>query len=248
MSWKPEEDERVSAAVPLIGRPIQTDGGPPQEMPFKLSLRAIWGFIKGNTAYDVSRMREAGVQHVIGKGKKPAAEAELIVQEAAKTDAERQVKLAEAYAIKKKADDDSMLARVNTLDKFVDTVSKLKQYGGDLGFDLEELQRTVFQTGQPARAAKKTAPMAQTGAQVSAKANVAAGVNLSITGSYEKVPGEPVSEDDQDREDERIQESYYDQPNYQADDEEEESESIDADGESESSEEDESSLEEEPAP
>lgn len=240
MSWKPEEEEQVSAAIPLIGRPIDPDNDPKTQKSFWLSIRMIWAKVKGDTAYDVTRMREAGVQHVIGKGRKPAAEAELIVSEAVKTRAEAEVKIAAAAAIRSRAIDDSLRARSAAMKEFAETVTILKQAGGGIGFDFADLGRAVFQNDLSRAASSSNVNM-------TADLKVQSTVTI-LSGPNEKVPGEHVGEEDQDREDERIQESYYDQPNYQADDDEEESESIDADGESESSEEDESSLEEEPAP
>ena len=168
MSWKPEDDqEDYSSLVPWKGRqsPPENDDAPYEEIEkieqgFFATLRKLYRAIRGNTATDVSRLKEATIQQVEGPGRLQLAQAEAKIAEAAKLHAEAEKAHAEAQKIKAEgqsalidAETRSMTAKAEAVDRVLRAISKIRQEGGDVAFDEAELRtmlsmRESTETGQ----------------------------------------------------------------------------------------------------
>lgn len=124
---------------------------------FGLVVQDIWNAVRGYTAEDVSRLKEGGIQIVEGKGRLPNAEAAVKVAEAAKLHAEAEEiraraekTQAEAGAIRSKTRIEEIKGVASAYSDFVDVASKFKQAGGNVAFDMEQLQKLIDRAlGEP---------------------------------------------------------------------------------------------------
>ncbi len=110
----------------------------------------LWHAVRGYTANDIGRLKEAGVRLVenesdlkaadvrkkLAQAERSFAEAEYLRQAAALKRSKAEKKDAEAEAIRIKATTDA-------LDRFSDAVSRIRQQGGDVAFSLEQLENLI---------------------------------------------------------------------------------------------------------
>lgn len=125
-------------------------------------LRNLWHKVKGYTASDVLRLKEAAIQNVEGEALKKLSEAKKNEAEAARLFAESErIKRESAIkdleiANKKKSlvdsiteEDMSKLERVaNATERLNNAISSIRQKGGDVGFDSETIKKILESNDQ----------------------------------------------------------------------------------------------------
>ncbi len=120
-------------------------------------LRQLWNWLKGHTATEARRLKEASVRKVEGEAaksqkeaKKIDAEAELIYarkekkkQEAKREELERlkERKKLETETLEQKAENSERIA--NAFERVEKAISRIRQKGGDVALDDEQLQRLL---------------------------------------------------------------------------------------------------------
>jgi len=153
MTW----DQKSEAPPVLIQKTARLLPAPPEQAQqtrrsFFRVLKDIWNAVKGYTADDIARLKEGGVQQVEGKGQTAVAEAKAKVAEAAERHAKAELNLAEArkadaeaYATKKKADGEYAKNVADAMVTVVEAMSRIKQAGGSVSFDLNQIERLLCQ-------------------------------------------------------------------------------------------------------
>ena len=157
MEWTPEQEQEdqalviVSKTAKPLSRPSATSQQQKQkERAFFCTVRNAWNWLRGYTAEDVAKLKEAGIQKLQGEGLKPLAEARAKVGEAAerhanaeKLRAEAEKAKAEADAIRRKADGEYAKDISIAVQNVADAMSKIKQAGGTVAFDEQQLLKLL---------------------------------------------------------------------------------------------------------
>lgn len=163
--WGPEQSEEQVVLVQKTAKMLPVPAGQEQKARrgfFKV-LADIGKAIKGYTADDIGRLKEGGVQKVEGEGQKAIAEAQAKVAEAAKLHAEAELKRAEAelkraevskakaeaYATARKADGEYAKDVAAAWNSFQEAQSRIKQAGGSVSFDFEQIFHLLCRGEQP---------------------------------------------------------------------------------------------------
>lgn len=147
MSFNGCEDEKRSALMPWEGRAAIAQEGKPasdseqQARSFAKTMLHLWKLVRGYTADDIARLKEAGVRQVEAKAAKDFAEAEEKIANAAKAHAE-------AEAIRAKAACDLLTAKLEAVERVEAAISRIKQKGGAVAFSEDELRAIVLRTGE----------------------------------------------------------------------------------------------------
>lgn len=157
--WTPEDDApETSALIPWKG----TENAPatsrqPQQHPksFFYFVAYCWRLLRGYTANDIDRLKEAGVRQVEAKAEKEHAEATAKIGTAAREHAEAEraraeaEKLrAEARALRSKSEVENLLAQVEAFERVETAISRIKQRGGDVAFSKAEILRLVWRESE----------------------------------------------------------------------------------------------------
>jgi hypothetical protein len=157
--WTPEgETPKTSALIPWKGTENAPSRSPrSQQHPksFFYFVAYFWRLLKGYTANDIDRLKEAGVRLVEGKAEKEHAEATAKIAtaarehgEAERARAEAEKLRAEADLLRAKSDADSLLSQVEAFERVETAISKIKQRGGDVAFSKAEILRLVWRESE----------------------------------------------------------------------------------------------------
>lgn len=128
----------------LIARQVEPVGEKENKKIKKSFLRTIGeflGFVKKYTASDIDRLKEAGVALVEAKTAAKEAEAFEKIAKAAELHASAELKKAQSAATKLDAEGNLLVKRAEAMERAANAFSKIKQNGGDIAFDSEQLKR-----------------------------------------------------------------------------------------------------------
>lgn len=143
MSWNSEKEELgTQAMLPWNGRPsasAESANSIEEQKGFLRLMQCFWQAIKGYTATDIDRIKEAGVQKIEAQARKDHAEADAKIAAAARDHAEAEKLRAEADAIRCKAKNDQLITQAEAIERFSNAVSNIRRKGGDVGFSQKEL-------------------------------------------------------------------------------------------------------------
>ncbi len=117
----------------------------------------LWRWLRGYTAEDINRLKEAGVSRVEAETDAKAAEAALKISEAHKNFAEKEKIAQEALLIKAQAartiaEADKIKAEaeklrvdtvVDAIDRLSTAASRIRQSGGEIFLDKEQLEKLI---------------------------------------------------------------------------------------------------------
>jgi hypothetical protein len=120
-------------------------------------LRTIWNWIRGQTASEARRLKEAGVRAVEGEAAKRVNEAKKLDAEAEKMYAETEQKRQEAALLELQRRKQEAQLEGEQLEKDIEraeriadaaervekAISTIRQKGGDVAFDTEQLKRLL---------------------------------------------------------------------------------------------------------
>ena len=101
----------------------------------------ILGLMHRYTVEDLCRLKEAAISEREGLGRKANAEAAKLIAEAANLQAEADLKNAKISAIRNSTEDRQDAA----LDRVLDAISNIKQQGGSVASDSEQLEHMLKQ-------------------------------------------------------------------------------------------------------
>ena len=125
-------------------------------------LVQLWRWLKGFSAEDFNRLKEAGVRRVeaesdvkaaeamqrMSQAEKSFAEKERIAQEAALKKAECVRTMAEADKIAAEAAAIRMRTLTTAVEDLSSAVSRIRQNGGDVFFNLKQLEKLIVDSAQ----------------------------------------------------------------------------------------------------
>lgn len=142
-----DEEARIvpKSATPL---PVPSAEVLRQRRGFFRTIGVWFGLLRDYTAEDINRLKEAAVSHVEAQVANKMAEAELKVAEAAKQHAEAEEVLARRYATRIKAEGDYAKNMAEAFEKLTLAISRIKEAGGSISFDQEQLMRLLTRGGQ----------------------------------------------------------------------------------------------------
>jgi hypothetical protein len=142
MTWK-SQDDQTSALLAIKGVEKADVAGQPSNWFFRV-VADCWRAVRGYAADDISRLKEAGVLQVEAKAQKDLAEAKEKIANAARLHAEAEKFRSEAYAIRVTADTNLLEAQVKALERIEAIISAIRQKGGSVAFDTNEIARHIL--------------------------------------------------------------------------------------------------------
>jgi len=138
------EESESSAIIPWTGRHRPTPDGKSVAIAskgFGSLMRQFWGWVCGNTASELSRLKEAGVRQVEAKAEKDFAEAQERLSIAAKNHAEADALRSRSESDRKKSDAETAKAVIECVERVEAMMSRIRQSGGTINFDMIQLQK-----------------------------------------------------------------------------------------------------------
>lgn len=137
--------------------PVPADAQEQQDKASRSFLRELLNKIKGYTAQDAKRLKEAAIQIAEGEAAQKVNEARKIEAEAQKIHAEADYKrqkaalkeiewrksLREIEECKKNADIENTERQAAAIERLANAISVLKQKGGEVGFDKEQIENAL---------------------------------------------------------------------------------------------------------
>lgn len=137
--FKKKEGDEIGK---LTGRGVEPIGSFNKPVHRKSWLRTIGefiGFVKRYTASDLDRLKEAGVALVEAKVDDKRADSEEKIARAADLHASAELKEAQKFVALKEAEGDLILKKAEAIERVANAISKIRQNGGDVSFDLNQL-------------------------------------------------------------------------------------------------------------
>jgi uncharacterized protein (UPF0335 family) len=172
-----EFDESQNQPNALVKKVVQPAEVPPslEEQQQKATAgwwRTLLNKVKGYTASDASRLKEAAISGVEGESAKRVNEAKKLEAEAQMLHAEAEVKRQEAalksLQIRKKLfelEDNRLDEDIERIERIADAtehlanaISRIRQMGGDVGFDTSQLENMLKQIEKKAKLHQIRAP------------------------------------------------------------------------------------------
>jgi hypothetical protein len=150
----PLENTNVGSAIAVRKTIVPAQAPPSQQMMQEKAtyswLTKLICLVKRYTAADYGRLKEAGISMVENESKKKGGEAAKLFAEAEEIHARAEL-LRQEKAIKDAAisaswvnnNIDTINATAAALERLSNAISNIKQKGGDVGFDQEQLEKAV---------------------------------------------------------------------------------------------------------
>lgn len=131
------------AAKADVNAPSHPQQASIREIGFARWLGSVIGLCKKYTAEDVSRLKEAGVQIVEYKAQTEGANARLVAAAASKVEEEVRRIAAETRTREVSSQIENMVAAAEAVERVADAISKFRQNGGDVIFDMNEMRQLI---------------------------------------------------------------------------------------------------------